>query len=170
MIYEFARGDHKFDLRLGRAGVELLHLRVTGLRDRLRGVLFTAAHDGARLEFVVAAPWNGKLFRVRSEGIDVATARRFRKGPLGVANYTIQAAGREFLLEATDEQGTDFRLSEGGAACGGWGIGAFSDVRDWHSELDVPDGLDLRVVAFLAFLIGDGRRRLEIARPSRRGQ
>ena len=166
-MYQIARNG-RLGVTVGRDEHELARLDEAGVLARIKGVLFTASIDGDDVSFVLPAPWNGGLYRARHSDRrnteDLATATRFRKGPLEVGNFEISADGRTFRLEAGDRHGHSYQLIEGDSACGGVVPREFSGQGGWYADLDVPDEMPLATVAFIAFLVVEGRRLLDQAR------
>ena len=166
-MYQMAKGDGRLGLVVGRDEIEVARLAEAGLLARLKGIMLTAPIDGDEVGFVLPAPWNGGLYRARHtarrEGLDLATATRYRKGPLEIANFEIRADARTFRLEAADRHGHAFALLEHDTPCGGVTPREFTPAAGWYADIDVPDALPLPTVAFIAFLVAEGRRRLSQA-------
>ncbi|MGA7616518.1 MAG: hypothetical protein WBX15_15200 [Thermoanaerobaculia bacterium] len=144
--------DDKRLLEIGRDEQPVATLRRSWFMPKMTGEI-----EQARVQIAWPAPWNGLRWHLTLNGLDLATATNPREGiTRNLATFEVDFQGRQLRLETEDHAGFAYALQELGRTCGGVTLRPFDPNARWWSDFEVPEGLPLAVVSFLACLIREG--------------
>jgi len=143
------------ELKVGHEGeVSIFHLQGRFIQN----MVGTVGRDAYQMK--LPAPWTRFRYKLEQDGRELASAPK-PKFKQYIVTIELELPGRQLQLVSQDRHGLRYVLTEGGNEVGSYDQREFGDQDEWTAEFQAPRDWSVALTAFVAWLVGEGRRMVD---------
>ncbi|MCP3985733.1 MAG: hypothetical protein GY723_15210 [bacterium] len=143
------------ELRIGHEGTVASFHRKNRFIHNMEG---TVGQDAYQMK--LPAPWNGLRYRLKQDELELASASR-PKYKQHIVTFELELPGRTLEMVSQDRHGLRYVLTECGGECGSFDQRDFDEQDEWTADFQAPQGWSVALTAFVAWLVGEGRKMVD---------